>query len=282
MSCQSCQISSRDLVRIGFNANTNLLYITDSREKTVKLVNLIGEEIKPQQQLIPPPAPYSICINSLNIICVFDLHLNSILVLDENFNQKYAAIQFESGTIVNFMTFCNQIPNFLYFTNTIENRVCLVDVENGAMLKQTSLDAPYDIKVDSCHLYVTSNTSYSYTDMTLKTFGKTITGSNCIFVLNKSSFEIVRVIEHKNWLKPKGLHIDADGFIWTTAFKLVKNEDNDNNLIISQSLYLFILNQNGEILNLISLSIKGFSDFFAIERKLFFCAANCLRILKLD
>jgi hypothetical protein len=283
MSARNCQISSRDLTRIAFNKNTNQLLITDSKEKSIKKINLIGD----LEQTIKPmslnesilEAPYSICINFLNEICIYDWNMNSILIFDEIFNlqaqidlNKYI----QHGKVMNYMVFDTLNPYILYFTNTSGNKVQSIDIKTTKLLNEVQLDSPFDVKIDNEYLYVTSSTSFGQDSMRKK-IGKIINGSNCIFILNKGTFELVKTIRHQNWVKPKGIHVDFNGFIWTTAFKT--DELND---CISDFLYLFILNFNGEILNSICLNLKVFSDFFVIERKIFFCAANCLRLVKLD
>ena len=183
--------------------------MTDSKDKSIKKVTLNGQETSSESNE-NFQSPYSICINSLNEICVYDWHLNSLLLFDQNFEQTSELNlnnYFQNGkNLVNFMIFDPQNPSFLYFTNTSENRIGLVDVQNNQFLKETHLDSPYDIKIDNKQLYFTSSTSYSY-DSVFKKIGKIVTGSNCIFVLNKKTFELVRTIRHANWTKPKGLHL---------------------------------------------------------------------------
>ena len=263
--------------RIAFNVNNNEVLITDSRKKSIKKVSLNGEEISEfKNENNTFQSPYCICVNSLHEICVYDQHLNSIFLFDQQFERtcdlnlnNYFPSDKQN---ISFMIFDTQNPSYLYFTITSENRVNLVDVKAKMFLKETHIDSPYDIKVDIQHLYLTSSTSYSY-DSIDKKFGSIMTGSNCIFILNKKSFELVRKIKLLNWVKPKGLHVDLNGFIWTTAFKM----DDDSEL-----LNLFILNQNGEIINSIKLNFKVFSDFFLIERKILFCVGNCLKLVKFD
>jgi hypothetical protein len=268
--------SSRDLTRIAFDTIKNQILITDLKDKSIKKVTLNGQEIFSESNgNINFQSPYSICINSLNEICVYDWHLNSLFLFDEN-SEQVSELNlnnyFKNGKkLVNFMTFDPQNPSFLYFTNTSENKVTLVDLKHKKFLDEKHLDSPYDIKLDNKNIYLTSSTSYSY-DSVIKRIGKIVTGSNCIFILNKRNFQPVRTIKHPNWTKPKGLHVDCNGFIWTTAFK---NDDVD-------VLNLFILNQNGEIINSIRLNFKVFSDFFLIEHKIFFCAGNSLRLIKFD
>lgn len=224
--------------------------------------------------------PYSICYTVLNELFLYDMELNEILVYDDTFRllrqfKVNSYINKQRGHLINNMIFDNYLLNTVYLTNTNGNKLIAINSENGNLLKDIELDRPFDIKISETKVYATSSTSFSL-DSKRKKVSQILTGSNCIYILDKLTFSHINVI-NLNWLKPKGLYIDENQFICTTAYKVDMKTQ-----VVSEYLYLYFINENGEVLKEFQLNnIKVFSDFLFFDYKLIFSSANCLKFIEI-
>jgi hypothetical protein len=111
-------------------------------------------------------------------------------------------------------------------------------------------------------VYVKTDTGYNKTaDDRLKRITK---GSNGIFLLNKNSLEIEGEIKLENWLQPRGMCVDVEENLFTTAFKL------DENKFISTCRYLFLFNRTCQLLR--EFKLDGFTlieGFLFKENKIY-------------
>ena len=140
--------------------------------------------------------------------------------------------------------------NHLYLSHTNRDRISVYS-EDGELIDTFLIDAPHFTEIDNEFLYVISYTYYEEFNRVEK-----INGSNCIFVLDKLSHEIVNKIIF-DWLQPQGLCFDDNYNIITVAYEL----DEDNTRLDS---YLYVIDKrNYKILN----KIPSFAPTFLLDMK---------------
>ena len=87
-------------------------------------------------------------------------------------------------------------------------------------------------------------------------------GGNCIFEVDKASFEIKRRIIG-NWYSPKVLKIEANGNLQIVALDFI------NNLTLSDTIYLITIDQDGKIIEKVELNgIEGARDVILANNKI--------------
>lgn len=290
---QTFTIQARDMLRMVYLEDKRQLIITDYRDKSLKFVNFDDgsyiESLKPLNEITKEPllkAPYSICISKSNEIFINDDELRRIFVFEiKNFKllrQISLKEIISEYQMINYMLhedFDDEYPCRLYLSSHAAGKIFIIDSLNGTLLNYVALDRPYFLKIFKEKLYTTSAVGYSLKYNQNKTLIKIEYGSNCLFILNKKTLEIEKKIKYNFWLKPMGLHVEQENErIWTMAYKI------DQNSVISDSLYLFISNQQGVLLNEISFnpSFGAFMDFQLIESKLIFCAINWVKVFQLE
>jgi hypothetical protein len=101
-------------------------------------------------------------------------------------------------------------------------------------------------------------------------------GSNCIFIISKSNYSILNAIRIDEWIDPRGLYVDDNLNILTTAFKL----DEQNNR--SDWRHLFVMNERKSCYTSFLLTgLEVLSDMLMIENRLYFCISDLVEIITL-
>ena len=97
-------------------------------------------------------------------------------------------------------------------------------------------------------------------------------GGNCIFEVDKASFEIKRRIIG-NLYSPKVLKIEANGNLKIVALDFI------NNLTLSDTIYLITIDQDGKIIEKAELNgIEGTDDVILANNKIMATVNNKLKI----
>ena len=138
----------------------------------------------------------------------------------------------------------------------MNNRISIWNSDCGKFLKSIRIDRPSYMEFGDDKLFVVS---YTICEESIETnrFLRITGGSNCIFVLNKATHIIIKKIELENWLQPNGLYLDAHLNIVTTAFEI------DAEGIVSKNRYLFIIDENGNLMH--KIEIVGILQSFYIQ-----------------
>jgi hypothetical protein len=85
---------------------------------------------------------------------------------------------------------------------------------------------------------------------------------NAIHIIDKKSLIVIKTIKPSNWYDPVGLFIDSEMNIVTTAYSIYKK------INLSNSRYLFTINQDGEILNRANLYFdEQLSDLNVVDKE---------------
>jgi hypothetical protein len=101
-------------------------------------------------------------------------------------------------------------------------------------------------------------------------------GGNCIFEIDKESFEIKRRIVG-NWYSPNLLKIETNGYFHIAARIF------DDNVSLSEMRYFITVDQNGKIMKKVELfGIQPISDVILVKNKIFVSTANKLKLFEFE
>ena len=223
-----------------------MLLITDVRDNSLKLVdfktgNLI--DILRHSKLSSPGCLY---VTKKEEIFVYDVSNSKILIFEFkkfflNFLREFKVL---NVSFISDMKVNQDKNNYslLYISSVMKNRISIWDTENGNYMKSFKVDHPSYMEFSDEKLFVVS---YTICDETIddNKLVRITDGSNCIFVFDKSTYELINKIDLNNWLKPTGLYLDSFSNIVTTAFEI------DNDGFISKNRFVYTIDQNGELLH---------------------------------
>ena len=261
-SSKSFHVPSKSLFTMVFQKTRRKIVISDYMDKSLKIIDVNGNFQEKISQIGYLEKPWAISSNSKNEIFVTDYEEKGIIKLDANF--KFSR-KIGDKTIRNacYMALDPDNEDIMYLTHYIENRVSVWNISDNKYINSFGIDTPEYIQIKRNKIFLTSRTEVEYIEgrkefrritegiFKLK-FKKNLyseflyIGSNCIFVLSKSNYSILNAIRIDEWIDPRGLYVDDNLNILTTAFKL----DDENNR--SDWRYLFIINERNFSLTLIS------------------------------
>jgi DNA-binding beta-propeller fold protein YncE len=255
------------------NTDENV-YLIDNEENTLKIVDTCGKFIKTlEMPKLLGTRPSALCFNSKNELFIGDSRKRKILV----FNKKHEFVrEFGDNTIKKpDSMIIDEITNILYISDYENNQISLWNTETCSLLTQFKVDSPAQMHLNKDFLYVISEGDYDF----IKSTGKLrITkGSNCIFILNKQTYQLYDTIKLDNWFDCAGLHLDKNGNLITTAYEL------DSDKYVSAYRMLYVFNSNGKLQNKIPTNIDYFSDMlFVDDKKIAFCAYDKFKLIELE
>lgn len=123
---------------------------------------------------------------------------------------------------------------------------------------------PRDIKISNNHIYVIDTCVCIYNFNTNKLV-KIKDGHNCIHIFSCTNFQLIKVIKHRNFLRPMGLICDNKNNNIFTIANFKNNYDQ-----IQPYQYLFCFNLKGQIVSVTCLNIdlreRGISDLILINK----------------
>ena len=106
---------------------------------------------------------------------------------------------------------------------------------------------------------------------------KIIKGSNCVFIVDKFTLNILDTIKLNDWVTPSALYVDLNSNIYTVAYELDKTTG-----MLSKFKYLYIINKNGLLVKKIYLEdIQIIADMIVLENELIFSVNNEIKIIQL-
>jgi hypothetical protein len=235
------------------------ILLTDYMNSNLRLFGLNGgiEKIIHVQGLSYPKA---ICIDSNKQMIISNA--DNLLI----FNEKFRLLKKIMNENCEYIISDPQNPSFVYTSSNVKNKLKLFNMKNYEKIKEIEIDSPFHMVLKFNNLYVNSLTHLDFEDGNLKLLKKIQRGSNCIFVLNKISLQITKVIELENWLCPLSLFVDDNGTLITTAYKLNSKRE------LSLFRYLLLINFCGEVIHEIYLNdLDNFIDAILVENRFIFC-----------
>ena len=273
-SINSFYVPSKSLFTMTYLKSKRKIVITDYMDKSLKVVDINGKFHEQILQLDKIQKPWAINSNSKNEIFVSDFEENGIIKLDSNFkfNCKIGEKIIRNAC---YMALDPDNEDVMYITHYIDNKVTVWDTSSNKLISSFEIDSPEYIQIKKNKIYLSSRTEVELVEDS-REFKRFKRGSNCIFILNKSNYSLIHAIRINEWLDPRGLVVDENNNILTTAFKLTENN------IRSDWRSLYIISERKNCYTAISLvGLKVLSDMLMIENKVYFCISNMLEIIAL-
>jgi hypothetical protein len=122
---------------------------------------------------------------------------------------------------------------------------------------------PRDMQIVNSRVYVIDTCVCTYDPFRNKLIEIT-EGGNCIRIFSSNNLKQIKVIKHRNMIRPLGLIVDCKGNIFTTGNFI------DNHKKIHSAQYLFCFNYSGKILRVISLEVdlkdRGIFDLVFVNK----------------
>ena len=254
----------------------NKVISCDFNGAALYILNMNNEKIeKFEHYLITEPSGLAVGRN--DELFVSECLLNNILVFDSNMNfLKQFPIQEKLREALKMQIDLIDKKNLLYISHKNHNKITVWNSQRGNLVNSIKLDAPSSMEFNDEFLYVVSYTEWD----SVNNFGKLInirSGSNCIFVLKKSNYEMVNKIKLDNWLQPFGLFLNKCSNIITTVYEM------DDNNMISSDRFLYSIDQNGILLHKIQFEhMRGTRDLIFFKNKMIRCYKSELKFIVFD
>lgn len=260
---KSVKIESKRLSRCCL-IDKNRILITDCDGKQLKVISIENGELLwsyNPKSLLQQPAAICSTKNGLYVgdcsrheILYFDYDLNHLQSFAKDLVKSPNSLEYDNGT--------------LFVSDWTNDSLAAVNAQNGVLLNQITIDSPEHLKVYQSKLFVISGITIEIKKGTRK-IDRITKGSNCIYIINKTSLKLINEIKLPNWLSPTGLHVDSSsGCLLTTAHLL---DDSSN---ISDNRFLFLFNELGSLVKQIQLDINITVDFIYFNKKLVTCVDN--------
>ena len=249
------------------------LLITDLSRNILHLLDLDGNILKSFKPNNVLKCPTGVCVldnPNEEKIFVGDLKHQKIFVFNSNFDLKF---QFgdRNLNIPDFMRIDNEFDkSHLYVSDQFNNEITIWNTSNGSFITKIEIDTPKQIIFTQNSLFVSSPVYGSETNNKVI---KITRGGNCIFEVDKASFEMKRMIIGNNWYSPQLLNIEANGNLQIAAYDYI------NNIAISDMIYLLTIDQSGKIIEKVELDrIDRIYDAILVDNKIMATFVNKLKV----
>lgn len=263
------------------NDGSNII-LTDEQSSLIHITDLEGNLLDSKNPEGMLKQPVGICIKTLNDIeeiYIGDFHEHKIFVFDSDFNYIREFGDCSSLKIPQVIAFDETEKNLnsLYVSDVTNNQITVWNSTNGELEKKLEIDSPYTIRFTINKMFIISTAVFELDEYEKNKFSKITKGSNCIFVLDKESFEIINSIKIDNWLTPSTLYIDTNSNIYTLAYEIDKNN------VKTEFKYFYIIDQNNKLINKILLNdIQRFGDAIFLRNRLYICLYDWIRIIEFE
>ena len=232
--------SSGKLESIALLKNQNKLILSDKNGGLLKIIDLDSYSIDSFKNAnIKKPA--ALCIGKNDVLFVSDhAKFDKILVFD-TINMNYLRqFKIKPMFVSNMKIDLLNEQNLLYLSDTGDDKIVVRFSETDKFKTIINIMKPNFMEFSEEFMYVTSQPDFNLNKKARRLEGLQ-KGSNCIFILNKKNYEIVKKITFENWLVPFGLHLDKNLNILTTASELSETR------IVSENPFLYFINSSGEL-----------------------------------
>jgi hypothetical protein len=257
--------SSGKLESIVLVKSQNKLIISDKNGGSLKIIDLDSYSIDLfKNENIKKPS--AMCIGKNDELFVSDhSKFDKILVFDTSNKSYLRQFKIKPMFVSNMKIDLLDEQNLLYLSDTGDDKIVVRFSETHKFKTIINITRPNFMEFSEEFMYVSSQPNFNLNKRARRLEGLQ-KGSNCIFILNKKTYEIVKRVAFENWLVPFGLKLDENFNIYTTASELSETR------IVSENPFLYIINSNGELVEKIEIevslkrpcSISFFKDYFFI------------------
>lgn len=186
------------------------------------------------------------CADKSDRLFIENFPIGKILLFDSNLNYLSDFPHSESKEPSSMQVDIESTPMVLYVSYSNHNKISVYDIQTGKCEHSIEIDSPREMAISRENIFVLSLTGFNKKRFTCE-FQKLKFGSNCIFLLNKYDYCVLKKIQIENWLFPNGLLLDKYLNLITTAFQI------DCNNLISSNRFLFVIDSNGQLIHNVEL-----------------------------
>jgi DNA-binding beta-propeller fold protein YncE len=242
------------------------ILITDTDAGLIRIIDIDGNylnSINPDNLLEKPAA---IFISDQKEIYIQEMLLEKVFVFDSEF--RYLRVFGDERLQTPFNMIVDDETELVYLSTYLNNLITIWNGKTCEFIKEFSLNSPLSLSIVSDKLFVVSAI-----DIELFTLKYSVdiseNNNNCIYVIDKNTLEILKMISISRFIHPKGLVVDDKmNFIFAALDLHSINEDKIENS--KPSKYLIKLNENGEFLQKTKLGLSGTFQVLFVEKKIFF------------
>lgn len=234
------------LSRSSFIDSLKCFLITDVTLKKIILIDLNGrviQEINPDSIL---DQPGSICSNKRNEILVHDYAKLKVFVFDDKF--KLIKQLANEKLVLSFDMVTDDQTETLFLSNYFNRSVTAWNLETGELKNEVAINAATFLKQKYDKLYVLSAIESELFTQMAKREDKVEYNDNCVYILDKLSFQILKKLNIQTCLHPKGLFVDDQLNIYTSGYTIYDNNENPK--------FLFKYNQKGDFVQRVNLNVS--------------------------
>jgi hypothetical protein len=239
-------VSFEWLSRSSFIDSLKCFMITDITLKKIILIDLNGrivQEINPDSLL---DQPGSICSNTNNEIFVHDYAKLKVFV----FNDKFKLIRelANEKLVLSFDMIADDQTKTLFMSNYFGRSVTAWNMETSELKNEVAINAATFLQQKHDKLYVLSAIESEIFTQMAKREDNVEYNDNCVYILDKLSFQILKKLKIHTCLHPKGLFVDDLLNIYTIAYTIYDYNENPK--------FLFKFNQDGNFVQRVNLHVS--------------------------
>jgi hypothetical protein len=162
--------------------------------------------------------------------------------------------------------------NLLYVCDTMNDDVSVWSTATSSFVASKSVKSPSMTRAKEKCLYVVSTLESDFGNIMKRRTSSSITNterSDCIYVYNRYTWEVLKTIRLMDWSNPRGLHID-DNYNIITVASLAKIEHG----LKKNVEHLFIIDTNGFQKQRLRLQFDKVYDFCISNRNIVFARGD--------
>lgn len=211
----------------------------------------------------------TICVSKDEEIFIADCKARKIFVYDRNFNLLREHDRRQNLLIEDIFSMnIDNTEKHLYISERENHIIRIVECKNcNRVLEEIKFELPSFIKIFDDRLLVISGIFYDDMSGFMPEELRVKKGESAIHILEKRTWASLRKISFKNWLDLRGIWIDDNLNIYTTAFE-VQRLSRTVLKFSHNSRTLYKLGKNGEIVEKKCLNINYVADFVFINKHL--------------
>jgi DNA-binding beta-propeller fold protein YncE len=257
--------------------NKTKVLITDYIRNLIHLIDFDGKLFRSFNPNNTLKIPVGICVlrdSNDEEIYIGDSKQHKIFVFNSNFELKF---QFGDNNLKypGYLRIDDEFDKSrLYVSDCKNNEITIWNTKDGKFIHKIDIETPRQINF-TCNSLYASSPVFEH-QMKNNQVTKINQGGNCIFEIDKESFEIKRRIVG-NWYSPNLLKIETNGYFHIAARIF------DDNVSLSEMRFFITVDQNGKIMKKVELfGIQPISDVILVKNKIIVSTANKLKLFEFE
>lgn len=289
--------TSKQLQKCIVLKTSNQIVVTDAKDKYVYFVNLNDKDANRSKKL--EFTPWHISLFNESHIFLADQSFKKFAFLsnknDSTQNKEQNGLKFVRGPLKEIYQFefdTYSINGLGYGIDLSNNQVIVYDSSIEKITARNEINSIGSLKICSQNVLVSAFTG---TKDSIKSIRKISTQldidtnikssksdrdsiTNSIYILEKETLRIVRLLKLDNWVSLKGLAQDDDLNVITTAYEIESDQ-----IKASDFRFFILIDRNNCVLRKIRIQLTDFIyDIQFFDAKLIFCLKNGIQIMELE